>query len=149
MPEILHRISIDASPETVHELITTTDGVGQWWTGRPATGDAAIGGRLAFYFGDSERPAAVMEVLEDRPEKVVWKCVEGPDSWVGTSVTFSLATSGAAQTTLLFEHSGWRETSEFMAGCSTNWGAYLTSLKSGAEGAGFAAYPHGEISRWG
>lgn len=35
-----------------------------------------------------------------------------------------------------------------MYGCSTNWGAYLMSLKSGAEGNGFGAYPHGEISRW-
>ena len=33
-------------------------------------------------------------------------------------------------------------------GCSTNWGAYLTSLKSGAERGQFAAYPAGEMSRW-
>jgi uncharacterized protein YndB with AHSA1/START domain len=33
-------------------------------------------------------------------------------------------------------------------GCSTNWGAYLTSLKSGAERGEFAAYPAGEMSRW-
>ena len=37
---------------------------------------------------------------------------------------------------------------EFMSGCSTNWGAYLTSLKTGAETDAFAAYPAGEISRW-
>ena len=43
----------------------------------------------------------------------------------------------------------WRETNEFMHGCSTNWGAYLTSLKSGAERGEFAAYPAGEMSRWG
>jgi hypothetical protein len=39
-----------------------------------------------------------------------------------------------------------------MHGCSTNWAAYLMSLKSGAEGQGFNAYPggeiSGEISRW-
>jgi hypothetical protein len=35
-----------------------------------------------------------------------------------------------------------------MHGCSTNWGAYLTSLKSGAERGKFAAYPAGEMSRW-
>jgi hypothetical protein len=32
-------------------------------------------------------------------------------------------------------------------GCSTNWAAYLMSLKSGAEGHGFNPYPDGEISR--
>jgi hypothetical protein len=35
-----------------------------------------------------------------------------------------------------------------MSGCSTNWGAYLASLKSGVEGLGFRPYPGGEISRW-
>lgn len=43
---------------------------------------------------------------------------------------------------------GWREESEFMHGCSTNWASYLMSLKAGAEGRGFAAYPDGEVSRW-
>jgi hypothetical protein len=35
-----------------------------------------------------------------------------------------------------------------MSGCSSNWGSYLASLKSGAENGGFAPYPAGEISRW-
>lgn len=35
-----------------------------------------------------------------------------------------------------------------MNGCSTNRAGYLMSLKSGAEGQGFTAYPNGEISRW-
>jgi hypothetical protein len=51
-------------------------------------------------------------------------------------------------TTLLFSHEGWREENEFMNGCSTNWSSYLMSLKSGAEGHRFNAYPGGEISRW-
>ena len=35
-----------------------------------------------------------------------------------------------------------------MGNCSTNWGAYLMSLKSGVEGNGFGAFPAGEMSRW-
>jgi hypothetical protein len=35
-----------------------------------------------------------------------------------------------------------------MGSCSTNWGAHLASLKTGAEGRGFGAYRAGEISRW-
>ncbi len=34
-----------------------------------------------------------------------------------------------------------------MHGCSTNWAAYLISLKAGAEGHQFAPYPAGEMSR--
>jgi len=149
MPEILHRISIAAPTSAVHDLLATVEGIEQWWTGRPVSGGTAVGERLVLYFSRGETPSAVMEVLADTPEEVVWRCVEGPDEWLQTRVTFSLKQSTDDETTLLFEHAGWREPSEFMAGCSTNWGAYLTSLKSGAEGGGFGAYPAGEVSRWG
>ncbi|MHB8233198.1 MAG: SRPBCC domain-containing protein [Solirubrobacteraceae bacterium] len=148
MAEILHRVSIAAPVSTVHDLIASADGVGKWWSGRPLEGEAAVGKNLAVYFGESENAAAVMEVLSSTPDEVVWRCVEGPDSWLETQIKFSLKPTGQNDTTLLFEHSGWREASEFMAGCSTNWGAYLTSLKSGAEGHEFGAYPLGEVSRW-
>ncbi|HEV2377707.1 MAG TPA: SRPBCC domain-containing protein [Streptosporangiaceae bacterium] len=99
------------------------------------------------YFGDAEQPAAVMQVLTDNPDHVVWRVTDGPDAWVGTQITFTLRPSHDG-TTLLFTHAGWQQASEFMSGCSTNWGAYLTSLKTGAESDEFAAYPAGEISRW-
>jgi uncharacterized protein YndB with AHSA1/START domain len=148
MPEILHRISIDAPAERVRRLIATTDGVARWWTGRPLEGEAGLGNRFAVYFGDADRPAAVMQVVTDDPDEIVWRVVDGPDSWLDTRITFALRPVDHGGTTLLFTHAGWREVSEFMGGCSTNWGAYLTSLKTGAEAGRFAAYPAGEISRW-
>jgi len=90
-----------------------------------------------------------MQVLSDTPDEVVWRVTDGPDSWIGTQITFSLRPGGRGRTTLLFTHADWPQASEFMSGCSTNWGAYLTSLKTGAESDAFAAYPAGEISRWG
>ncbi len=84
MPDILHRISIDAPQERVHDLIATTDGVARWWTGRPLDGDSAVGGRFGVYFGDMEKPAAVMEVVTDTPDEVAWLVVEGPDEWIDT-----------------------------------------------------------------
>lgn len=148
MPDILHRISIDAPSGRVRELIATTDGIARWWTGRPLDGKAGAGGRFGVYFGDAATPAAVMRVVADTPGEITWRVEEGPGSWVGTLITFTLRPEGAGGTTLLFTHAGWREASEFMSGCSTNWGAYLTSLKTGAETGRFAAYPHSEISRW-
>jgi len=149
MPDILHRISIDATPQYVHDLIADTDGIARWWTGRPLTGEHAIGSSFGVHFGDTERPAAVMEVLDDGPDRVEWRVLSGPDSWIGTRIEFVLRPGGDDGTTLLFAHSEWKEAGEFMSGCSTNWGAYLTSLKTGAEGGAFAAFPVGEISRWG
>jgi uncharacterized protein YndB with AHSA1/START domain len=149
MPDILHRVSIDAPKGRVHELVATTDGVARWWTGRPLDGESTVGSRFSVYFGDADKPAAVMEVVSDTPDEVVWRVVEGPDEWIDTLITFALKAAGDGGTTLLFSHSGWRAASEFMSGCSTNWGAYLTSLRNGAEGHDFSAYPNSEVSRWG
>jgi uncharacterized protein YndB with AHSA1/START domain len=148
MPDILHRISINAPRENVHDLVATTDGIARWWTGRPLEGDSTVGSRFGVYFGEAGTPAAVMEVQSDTPDEVVWRVLEGPDAWIDTLITFVLHRAGDGGTTLLFTHARWAEASEFMSGCSTNWGAYLTSLKNGAEGVEFHPYPQGEISRW-
>jgi uncharacterized protein YndB with AHSA1/START domain len=148
MPDILHRISIDAPQPRVHELIATPDGITRWWTGRPLGGDTTVGSHFRAYFGDGDQPAAVMEVLADSPDEVVWRVIEGPDEWIDTRITFALRPAGAGATTLLFRHAGWPAATEFMSGCSTNWGAYLTGLKAGAEGLEFRAFPRSEISRW-
>jgi uncharacterized protein YndB with AHSA1/START domain len=148
MPNILHRLSIDAPPERVHHLAATREGIERWWTGHPVVGDDEIGGQLSVYFRDPAEPAASFEVIERSPEQIIWRCVEGPPDWIDTRIIYSLRARDDGGTTLLFSHEGWRQESEFMNGCSTNWAAYLMSLKSGAEGDGFNAFPGGEISRW-
>lgn len=144
MPDILHRFTIDATPEQVHGLIGTAEGVERWWTAHPNVRDDA---NLQVFFG-GERPAAVMQIIGDSSEQVIWRVVEGPADWIDTTITFALTRREDGGTTLLFTHGGWRDANEFMHGCSSNWGAYLTSLKSGAERGEFAAYPAGEMSRW-
>jgi len=148
MPNILHRLTIDAPPERVHQLAATTQGIQQWWTGRPVAGDDGVGGRLSVYFRDPAKPSATFEVVERSAGQLVWRCVDGPGDWIDTLITFVLEPRGDGGTTLRFSHSGWRQEGEFMSGCSTNWASYLMSLKSGAEGRGFNAFPGGEISRW-
>lgn len=148
MPNILHRLSIAAPPQRVHGLVATKKGLEQWWTGRPVTGDDSVGARFEVYFGDAEEAAAAFEMVERRADRVVWRCVEGPSDWLETRIAFALNPRDDGGTTLLFSHEGWAKESEFMNGCSTNWAAYLMSLKAGAETRAFNAYPGGEVSRW-
>jgi uncharacterized protein YndB with AHSA1/START domain len=148
MPNILHRLSIDAPPERVQRLAATREGIEQWWTGHPVTGDDGIGGHLSVYFSEHANPAATFEVIERGPDQIVWLCVDGPRDWIDTRIIYALKPRDDGGTTLLFSHEGWHEENEFMNGCSTNWAAYLMSLKSGAEDHGFNAYPGGEVSRW-
>jgi hypothetical protein len=147
MSDIQHRISIDASPQVVHELVSSTEGIARWWTGRPVTGDSTVGSEFATYFGDADTPAAVFRMAADTAERVEWLVVGGMADWVDTRIVFDLRPAGPDHCTLLFRHAGWSEPNEFMAACTTNWGAYLTSLKHGAETGAFAPFPQGEISR--
>ena len=97
MADILHRLSIGASPARVQELLATPAGIERWWTGHTVAADA---GTLRFAFG-GPAPAAVVEVTENTPGQVVWRVVEGPPDWVGTDITFTLRPTGEG-TTLLF-----------------------------------------------
>src|SRR5258708_13579959 len=104
MPDILHRISIDAPRESVHDLVATTDGIARWWTGRPLEGDSTVGSRFAVFFGDADTPAAVMEVQSDMADEIVWRVIEGPDSSIDPLITFALHPSTNGGTTLLVLH---------------------------------------------
>ena len=148
MADIRHRIGIAAPKERVYEALSTTEGLSGWWT-RTVDGDPSVGGKLRFFFGGAE-PGAVMEVAGLTPNKHVgWRCVEGPEEWVGTNLTYDLASS-ADETVVLFTHGDWREPVEFMHHCSTKWAYFLLGLKASFEGAEATAFPDdAKISNWG
>jgi hypothetical protein len=78
----------------------------------------------------------------------VWRCVSGPDEWVGGMLTFDLEHDGD-ETVLKFTQT-WREPVDFMFHCSTKWGYFLLGLKASLEGGKGTPFP-GElqISSWG
>ncbi len=148
MPDIRHHVGIDAPTGQVYAAVATLDGLASWWT-RDVRGDDRPGGRLAFGFGRPE-PSAVMEVIERQPELLVrWRCVEGPQEWVGTSISFELR-EGDKETGLLFTHAGWSEPGTFLHHCSTKWALFLLGLKHGLEGGTATPWPNDPaISTWG
>ena len=147
MADIRHRVGIAAPQGQVYEALSTKDGIARWWT-RDVRGDAGLGGKLEFFFGPPE-PAAVMEVAELVPsQRVAWRCVQGPDEWVDTSLIFDLK-SADGQTVVVFSHAGWREPVEFIYHCSTKWAYFLLGLKAGLEGREYTPYPTDmKISAW-
>ncbi len=147
MVDILHRVGVEGStPEAVYRALTTVDGLAGWWT-EDTAGSEGVGGVLAFRFppvGGFD-----MEVVELRPsERVVWRVVDGPEEWVGTTVEWDLRQDGD-WTIVLFGHRGWAEPVEFMHHCSTKWASYLLSLKALTEtGTGAPAPRDVQISDW-
>lgn len=130
MFSILHRVGIQSSTHGVYRALTTLPGLAAWWT-TDTRGSADAGGAIDFTFGT--RGYVKMKVIELVPDRrVVWQAVDGPQDWLGSTVSFDLNQEGA-QTTLLFKHQGWKEQSEFMHHCSTKWGTFMQSLKACVE----------------
>jgi len=147
MADIRHRVGIRATEDEVRRSLTTLDGLAGWWT-TTVEGDPGPGGTLRFFFGQPD-PAALMEVVAVDDAAVRWRCVEGPDDWVGTTVTFA-TTPSDGETVLVFTHGDWRQPTEFMHHCSTKWGYFLVGLKTALEGGPSLAFPNDmAISGWG
>ena len=89
MADILHRLTINATRERVHEMVATKNGVERWWSARTLEGDENAGGKLFVYFGGGADPSAVMEVIKNTPDQVVWRCADGPSDWRDTRITSS------------------------------------------------------------
>jgi uncharacterized protein YndB with AHSA1/START domain len=147
MAEIRHRVGITAHKQRVFEAISSVEGVRSWWTSE-VSGSADEGGRLSFGFGKGT--ACVMAIEEIDPGKrLVWRCVDGPEEWRDTTVSFEL-THQDGETALVFCHGLWGEPSDLLAHCSTKWAVFLLGLKSLLEGGSSVAWPNdGAISRWG
>jgi|SRR5829696_6371542 len=146
MVDILHRVGTTTpTPQKVYEALTTVDGLSSWWT-HDTTGEPDVGKTLAFRFPVGGFDMEVVELQPD--ERVVWRVVDGPDEWLGTTVEWDLRQEGD-WTIIKFAHRGWREPVDFMHHCSTKWGSFLMSLKALVEtGAGAPAPDDVAISDW-
>jgi uncharacterized protein YndB with AHSA1/START domain len=145
MAEIRHRVGVHAPIEDVYAAMVTSKGVARWWTEDVEEDDD---GKIAVLFGG---PRAATWQLDEQtpPTHVVWRFVQGPAEWLGTTATFDLRRHGD-ETVLLFTHAGWAEPVEFLHHCSTRWAYFLMSLKRGLEGGEATPWPHDEkASTWG
>ena len=134
MPDILHRVGINVTPEKVYEALSTIEGLRHWWIVE-TTGDAKKGGLIDFGFCE-------MKVVDSKPKKLVhWKCTRGPNEWVGTEVIFQLKWKDE-QTFVIFKHANWKEPVEFMHHCSTKWAIFLLSLRDWLERSERRPYPY-------
>ncbi|CAG5016865.1 hypothetical protein DYBT9275_05653 [Dyadobacter sp. CECT 9275] len=128
MADILHRVGIQtASIEKVYQALTTRDGLAGWWTTNTSGEGDQTGNIIAFRFGAGGFDMRVTELRE--PAYVRWEVSDGPEEWIGTSISFELRQEDDF-IILLFKHMNWQEPVEFMHHCSTKWAVFLMSLKS-------------------
>ncbi|HKY40957.1 MAG TPA: SRPBCC domain-containing protein [Polyangiaceae bacterium] len=125
MPDILHKISINAPRERVYAALATVDGLAGWWTST-TSGESKPGETLEFRFG--KHVCRMRVEAQQQGAHVAWLCTDDTGEWEGTRLTFDLL-EDAGRTTLLFGHRAWREGSQFFAHCSMKWATFLLSLR--------------------
>lgn len=146
MADILHRVGIEsASLADVYAALTTCDGLAGWWT-VDTRGETNVGGVLRFRFTAGGFDMKILEL--DPAGRVRWEVIDGPEEWIGTTVTWDLKQEGD-YVIVLFTHAGWREPVEFMHHCSTKWALFLMSLKALVETGKGAPEPNDvKIDNW-
>ena len=139
MPDILHKVGIKSSSlSNAYRALTAIDDLSAWWT-TDTKGESKVGSTLQFRFGAG---GFDMKVLELHPAThVLWQVVDGPEEWIGTTISFDLKQQDD-WTIVLFKHRGWKQPIEFMHHCSTKWGVFLLSLKSLLETGKGAPHPN-------
>ncbi|WP_455211909.1 SRPBCC family protein [Kaarinaea lacus] len=125
MANITHQIGVTANHDKIMHALTTIDGLSNWWTNE-TSGSSENEGIIKFAFnGDGPE----MQVTGISHNKVEWKCISGPDEWLGTQLVFNLEPNDK-QTKIFFSHSGWKEESPFHYHCSMKWAVFMLSLKN-------------------
>ncbi len=81
MPDIMHQIRIQATPERVYQALTLPGEIRQWWT-RDAELDAKVGGKGEFAFSDRKVRTTVRIDDLKGGARVAWR---------GTIVTMTAA----------------------------------------------------------
>jgi uncharacterized protein YndB with AHSA1/START domain len=128
MPDIHHLMNINAAPEVVQALVSTPDGLRQWWAEdvEPAS-DGLV--TLGFF---NRTTIYRLRPLERSAGRVVWRCETGKE-WEGTDLMFALQPQGTG-VVLDFTHANWRGATPYFTSCNTTWGGLMFRIKSAAEG---------------
>jgi hypothetical protein len=128
MADILHRIGIKTSSiEAVYQALTTKAGLAGWWTSNTNGEGNKVGNVIEFRFGAGGFDIKVTGL--NPSDHVLWEVVDGPEEWIGTTISFNLKQDGD-YIIVLFKHLDWKEPVEFMHHCSTKWAIFLMSLKA-------------------
>jgi uncharacterized protein YndB with AHSA1/START domain len=131
MKTIIHTVHVHRPPPDVYRALTTEEGVTGWWT-TEATVERGEGGLIRFTFVGDFHPHMIQTRLE-MPKLVEWRCVDGHDSWLDDTFTFTLRERNG-ETSLRFVQECSQELDDDTYGTyNFNWGYYLNSLKKYCE----------------
>lgn len=128
MPDIKHSIQVSAKPETIHPLVATAKGFGEWW----AADITQPGHTVDLGFFNRATVYQLRLTAGNSPSRADWVCESG-DEWNGTHIVFEMEETKVG-TLIRFVHTGWRAESPYFISCNTTWGELMFRLKQAAQG---------------
>lgn len=134
-----HQLAVKATASSLHEAITTRDGLRGWNTSQ-VTGDGVVGSEWVLSY--AQAPGFRWRVERSDASGVLWTCTQGPGDSVGTTVEYLLEGMPDGRTRVSLRHGGWPHREGNFQKCNTLWGAMLFQLKRYAE-SGEPAPVHG------
>src|ERR1700751_3895350 len=106
MPDVLHELTIDGTPDKVYEAITDGQKVTKWWAPE-ATAEPKVGSAAEFKFRGGQFVIRVEIAELESGRRVHWNVMGGLPEWAGTGVTWDL-TPIEGGTRVAFGHRGHR-----------------------------------------
>jgi uncharacterized protein YndB with AHSA1/START domain len=128
MPDIIHSIQTPASPQSVYELVSSAQGLAQWWAVDVSEKDGAV--ELGFF--KRQTVYRLKAQTMQPPQQAEW-LVETGKEWSGTRIVFQLEATKSG-TLIRFTHAGWQAATDYFISCNTTWGELMFRLKAAAEG---------------
>ena len=130
MPDIYHYFHINATRETVFELVSTPEGLDVWWT-KSSTGHPEAGEVYTLYFSPEYIWEGVVSKYIPHNEFEL-RMTKSDDDWANSKVGFKLIDKSST-TDVQFYHTGWKEDNEHFRISNYCWAMYLRILKRYAE----------------
>ena len=103
MPTITHETTIHSVPAPIIEALTTEKGLASFWTDQ-VRAEPKVGSEAWFGFGPNAETQFTFDVAAIDKDRVEWRCVAGPDEWIGTTVRWTLGPGHDGGTQLKFQH---------------------------------------------
>lgn len=132
MADILHRITIEATPPEIYDALTTIQGISSWWTDTCELSEEE-GGQCKFWF-DRKATCFTMTAKRLLPhQRVFWQCTDGPKEWIGTELWWEITPTSHRSCQVDFKHMNWASDEGMFPLCNSTWGGLMHKLKASCE----------------
>lgn len=131
--EIVLAVDVDADRQTVHDAVTTREGLAGFWT-PDVSATAEVGAKLRFGF-ESAPVDLLMRLEALEPGGVAWSCPGPWPYWEGTDVEWRFDDAAEGGTRVLLKHTGWDDgyTDGEFGSVAYTWALVLKALKGYVE----------------